>query len=269
MASGATDLFDYVGSPLPLNPTEMADQGLELVSGPRWRLKANKFGQDIPGLEIPLIECSAPPFGHDNIKYEVGTPVTTVINLLDWETPVSPLATSRGWTELPRDELGEPLVECQDLGDDSVCVTSNGLLMTDDFDLAVYIKGDRKPTALYSAQLIINEFEEDVPPFLTDASIQQFKVPSKAFTGDEDKISLKILIGDDAQAVGSGDYVISGSDGTVIVGTFDNIAPGKSDRFTHDWTAPDEGQIVTWNVQVSSAGVELDSSTGTTEVRAK
>ena len=71
-----------------------------LVSGPRWRLKANKFGQDIPGLEIPLIECSPPPFTKENIKYNVGEPVTTVINLLDWEDENGPLATSKGWVDL-------------------------------------------------------------------------------------------------------------------------------------------------------------------------
>ncbi len=35
-------------------------------------------------------------------------------------------------------------------------VTSNGLPMTDDFDLAVYIKGDRKPTAVFDARLEID-----------------------------------------------------------------------------------------------------------------
>ena len=83
---------DFVGSPVP------NDALGEFVSGPRWRLKPNKFGQDLPGLEIPLIECSPPPFQSDNIKYEVGEPTTTVINLLDWDTATngpSPLAGSR------------------------------------------------------------------------------------------------------------------------------------------------------------------------------
>ena len=34
--------------------------------------------------------------------------------------------------------------------------TTNGLPMTDDFDLAVYVKGDRKATAVYDAQLVID-----------------------------------------------------------------------------------------------------------------
>lgn len=43
------NIFDFVGFNEPLNDLEMATQNLELVSGPRWRLKAGKFGQDIPG----------------------------------------------------------------------------------------------------------------------------------------------------------------------------------------------------------------------------
>ncbi|TXS96183.1 hypothetical protein FV139_01365 [Parahaliea maris] len=273
VAEDATDVFNFTGYPLPLTPEEMTNQGLRLVSGPRWRLKANKFGQDIPGLEIPLVECSAPPFSNDNIKYEVGTPVTTVINLLDWEggEDNSPLRYSQGWIDLPRDEFGEPLVtvvrEC-DVDEDCIAITSNGLPMTTDFDLAVYIKGDRKSTALYSAQLVINEFEEVVTP-ITTATIQQFKVPSKAFTGDVDTIAVKILIGDNAPAVGDGSYVIEGSDGTYIEGTFDGIEPGQSERFTHDWTAPDLAQDVEWTVTVTSAGEVLDSATATTVVRVK
>ena len=58
---------------------------LELASGPHWRLKPGKFGQDLPALEIPISECSQPPFKSDNIKYSVGEPPTTKINLLDWD----------------------------------------------------------------------------------------------------------------------------------------------------------------------------------------
>ena len=56
----------------------------DLVSGPRWRLTPNKFGQDLPGLEVPLVPNSKPPYQKDNIKYETGTDITTTLNLLDW-----------------------------------------------------------------------------------------------------------------------------------------------------------------------------------------
>lgn len=57
-------------------------------------------------------------------------------------------------------------------------VSTNGLPMTDGFDLAVYIKGDRKPTALFNAQLVIEydgdngEDPGDPPPAdVTDVSM--------------------------------------------------------------------------------------------------
>ncbi len=137
-----------------------------LVSGPRWRLKPNKFGQDIPGLEIPLNECTPPPYTRDNIKYEVGAPVTTVINLLDWdpegEGAPSPLSSTKGWVDITQNGF----VTVADTVN-GVAVSTNGLPMTSDFDLAVYVKGDRKPTSVYSAQLFINEEPTvaDLEPF--------------------------------------------------------------------------------------------------------
>ena len=89
-----------VGSPVP-------DASLgELVSGPRWRMLSNKFGQDIPSLEIPAITCDEPPYEKGTIKYEVGDLATTTINLLDWskdpanarwDDAQSPFAYSAGW----------------------------------------------------------------------------------------------------------------------------------------------------------------------------
>jgi len=139
---------DFVGSPLPDNLLG------EFISGPRWRLKANKFGQDLPGLEIPLVECSQPPFLSDNIKYSVGVPTTTVINLLDWDESrgPSPMATSKGWVDVTANDFVTVAGTDPDSG---IAYTTNGLPMTDDFDLAVYIKGDRKSTAVFDAQLFI------------------------------------------------------------------------------------------------------------------
>lgn len=147
-------LYDFIGSSTPLSDGDMEVAGLELVSGPRWRLKPNKFGQDLPGLEIPLEECSQPPFEKDNTKYETGTPTTTIINLLDWEAATtSPLATSRGWVDYNENEF----IEVEN------GISSNGLPMSEDFDLAVYIKGDSKSTAVYNAQLVL-EYEGETDP---------------------------------------------------------------------------------------------------------
>jgi hypothetical protein len=78
----------------------------DLVSGPRWRLTPNKFGQDLPGLEVPIVENSPPPYQRDNIKYETGEFTTTTLNMLDWEGD-SPLASSVGWMAVDRDRLDE------------------------------------------------------------------------------------------------------------------------------------------------------------------
>lgn len=135
-----------------------------LVSGPRWRLKPNKYGQDLPGLEIAIeaapgggtdgADCYAPPFVKALIKYPVGEPTITEINLLDWNTAAngpSPLATSQGWIDVAQN--GFVTVAGTNNG---VPYTTNGLPMSSDFDLAVYIKGDRKATAVYDAQLVID-----------------------------------------------------------------------------------------------------------------
>lgn len=142
---------DFVGSQTP-NPALG-----ELVSGPRWRLRANKFGQDIPGLEIPTVECSPLPFASNNIKYETGSFTTTVINLLDFEdvnenglADDSPLLRTPAWIDASQNfvNLGAGGSSAEPNG-----VSVNGLPLTDDFDLAIYIKGDRKPTVVYEATL--------------------------------------------------------------------------------------------------------------------
>ena len=141
---------DLVGSPTP-------DETLgTLVSGPRWRLKSNKFGQNIPGLEIPKIECTPPPYTQGTLKYEVGDMTETVINLLDWDGR-SPLATSRGWIEPMFEPDGS--TRCAKMVD-GVCITVNGQPLTENFDFSIYIKGDKKPLAIYDAWLEIEYHPE-------------------------------------------------------------------------------------------------------------
>ncbi|SFN82972.1 hypothetical protein SAMN04487859_109157 [Roseovarius lutimaris] len=158
----------------------------DLVSGPRWRLTPNKFGQDLPGLEIPLEPNSQPPFQNNNIKYETGEPITTTINLLDWDGK-SPLASSAGWMTVDTtllDEDGNGVIDdgwsnvngTLNAGDKMPeglvlsAVTPNGVnLDSDFFDTAVYVKGDRQDSAkLYDMQLDI-EYSEA----LTLGTVQQ------------------------------------------------------------------------------------------------
>ena len=158
--------------------TSQDDANLELLSGPRWRMTANKFGQDLPGLEIPALECTPPPYEKDTKRYETGEPITTTINLLDWKSTAprwddaaSPLAYSAGWmanwneVEIPgqivEEEDASRCVATQTSGD---CITGNGTTLTDDFDVNFYVKGDVKPAQIYDVQLVL---EYDPTPVVT------------------------------------------------------------------------------------------------------
>jgi hypothetical protein len=165
--------------------SEPLDTGTTLLSGPRWRLTPPKFGQDIPGLEIPIVNCAPPPYQKAMIKYDVGElasednltgPGPTILDLLDWSgedersitdpdtnLPVSPLSFTNGWINggwynegtvvNPGVTIVNPLLSN---------VTVNGAPITKQFDLSLYVKGDRKPTALYNARLEI-EWDDGNP----------------------------------------------------------------------------------------------------------
>ncbi|MEY8838472.1 hypothetical protein AB9K41_05495, partial [Cribrihabitans sp. XS_ASV171] len=132
---------------------------------------------DLPGLEVPLIENSQPPYQRDNIKYETGEDTVTTLNLLDWEGE-SPLAHSSGWMFVDPgrlDENGDGVIDDGwkkvDDGSGSLlgagdamptgpilsAITPNGMNLTHNaFDTAVYLKGDRQDsTQLYDMQLEI------------------------------------------------------------------------------------------------------------------
>ena len=135
----------------------------DLVSGPRWRLRPNKYGQDLPGLEVAIepstgggtdgADCYAPPFESALIKYPVGEPTITEINLLDWESATtSPLQFSSGWVDVTQNGVlklaGTNNWSCPTRPTACPCrMTSTS---------PIYIKGDRKPTAVYDAYLEID-----------------------------------------------------------------------------------------------------------------
>lgn len=247
---------DFVGSAFP-------DDSLgELVSGPRWRLKPNKFGQDLPGLEIPLIECSAPPFKSDNIKYEVGTPVTTVINLLDWDEDEgpSPLATSKGWVDVTANEF---VTIVQELADGTP-ITSNGLPMTDDFDLAVYIKGDAKSTAVFNAKLVI-EYEGEVPvtPTDFDLAITSLNVPARIGLGQPGIVELTIANFGPADAYGAVNLTGISNRGEVFEFTGDVplLLEGEEVELEWAWLAPaGRPQTIQWTATVTETVVDGDDT---------
>ncbi len=267
-----TGIYDFVGTPLPKTQEEMESEGLMLVSGPRWRLKPNKFGQDLPGLEIPLIECSQPPFQSGNIKYEVGERVTTVINLLDWDDSKgpSPLATSRGWVDVEANEFVTIAGEI-----DGIPYTSNGLPMTEDLDIAVYVKGDRKSTAIYSMKLVL-EYEGEgpqPPPTETDMELTSLAVPSRTTLNSDEIVAVEIANNGPADDA-TGTVTVTGlsSRGEVVEFSeaFAVLASGDSMSFVFDWTAPSRPATFNWTATVVSDG-DIDpsnnSATAITRVR--
>ena len=134
----------------PFEPVLNAD-GTEYIVGPRWRLQPDKYGQDLPSVVIPLDPSATANPTKDQVKYEVGAETQTVLNLLDWETDISPLSISAGWQN------------------NSGTVSANGLNMTENFDVALYIKGDVKPATIYSAELVMDY--EEIEMFADGASI--------------------------------------------------------------------------------------------------
>jgi hypothetical protein len=266
-ADRPADEFNFIGCAGPADDPAFAGtcvdtfgnpytnvENLVLVSGPRWRLKPNKFGQDLPGLEIPKVECSPPPFQRDNIKYVVGVPTTTVINLLDWnddEGP-SPLATSKGWVDVTANGFVTVADEIN-----GIPITTNGLPMTEDFDLAVYIKGDRKSTAVYNAQLFI-EYEGEAPAEgVFDLAIAELEVPDRIRVGDNEDVEVEIVNNgpDDASGTVTLTGTVRGAVVAEFIDSFENLPVGIELEFEWDWTATTQG-TVTWTAVVATPADE-------------
>lgn len=154
----------------------------ELISGPRWRMTSNKFGQDLPGLEIPAIDCAQPPYQKGAIRYETGEFAVTTINLLDWSADnpawdpelgaVSPFAYSAGWTHdwateaVPEMNAAiiDPSRRNEMYSEPGRSVTGLGTTLTENFDVTFYVKGDQKPLEVYDVELIVEYLDEDAPP---------------------------------------------------------------------------------------------------------
>jgi hypothetical protein len=281
-ADRPADEFNFIGCSGPADDPAFAGtcvdtfgnpylnvDNLVLVSGPRWRLKPNKFGQDLPGLEIPKVECSPPPFERDNIKYVTGTPTTTVINLLDWneDNGPSPLSTSKGWVDVTANEFVTVAGEVN-----GIPITTNGLPMTSDFDLAVYVKGDRKPTAVYNAQLII-EYEGEVIEDAFDLAIAELEVPDRVSVGDTEEVEVEVV--NNGPETASGTVTLTGTVRGTVVFTqsvpFTDLPAGMVAEFEWDWTASTQG-TVTWTAVVAAPADEdpdesNNSATALTRVR--
>lgn len=254
-AGTADNVFEFFGLPLP-DPSLAA----QLVSGPRWRLKANKFGQDLPGLEIPRVECTPPPYEKGDIKYEVGAVTTTVINLLDWEAGVpSPLATSKGWVDYVAN--GENIYAQTVNG---VPVSVNGLPLTEDFDLAVYVKGDKKPTAVISAQLYIDSEPVVAPPPVGTIQIASLNVPDSVKLLQVRIVSVTLT--NESTTISAGTLTLSNDAGFNRTAAF-SLAAGATKRFNFTWiNLEPPGTVIKWTATAATTNGYTDIETANTTV---
>jgi len=202
----------------------------------------------------------------------VGTPVTTVINLLDWEDENSPLATSKGWVDVTANEFVTVVDEVN-----GIPITSNGLPMSNDFDLAVYVKGDRKSTAVYNAQLVI-EYEGEVPeqPTDFDLALSELTVPDRVLF--DESSSATVVVTNSGADVSGAVVTLTGvtNRGDTISGTPDSeslglLTSGESQTVTFDWTAPGgKPATISWTATVTAEGdtnPANDTATASTKVR--
>ena len=170
-----------------------------LVSGPRWRLRPNKFGQDLPGLEVPTINCMPTPYTSEFVKYPVLQPTVMEHNLLDFAGP-SPLLTSNGWVDHHanfQNEEGELVAD----------ISVNGAPLTEDLDVAIYVKGDRKTVAIYNATVEI-EYDSDATIETFDFAIEGLSAPESATVGTTVQVTAQVS--NTGNVAASGDLQIEG-----------------------------------------------------------
>jgi hypothetical protein len=136
--------------------------------------------------------------------------------------------------------------------------------MTDGFDLAVYIKGDRKPTALFSANLVING-EGILPPVMPDLEIYKPKAPNNIFSGKESSVEVWVALDDNSQAVGNGSVQFTGVGETGyvyldVVKPFEELLPGDKTMVKVPFIAPPADDIITWTMTLLVNGVAVETA---------
>lgn len=205
-------------------------------SNPRYRLKSSKYGQDVPGVEIP--------------QYPVGTPTTTTLDLLsivdDDGNPI--LAQSANWY----DYLDINPVKFDEIDDD---FTADGSPLTPDFDLMLYVKGEYKGTEIYDATLIV-EYEDpeitDPPPAdEVDVNVINLEVNSKSNRIRQgETIEILTTLQNDLPGFASGVLNLEVRAGETLVDSFstnftttDDSSPTSIPNY---WTAPMERFDVTF-----------------------
>jgi hypothetical protein len=131
--------------------------------------------------------------------------------------------------------------------------------MSDDFDLAVYVKGDRKSTAVYDAKLVIEyEGEPATTPVVDVALSSLVSLPSRVRASTTASIVATVTnSGPDTTSTCSVDVSgVSNRGGTYgpFTGSCANLPVNQSQSFTFPWTAPPQPGNVTWTATVTAEG---------------
>ncbi|BEH11946.1 MULTISPECIES: hypothetical protein [Geobacter] len=206
---------------------------------PRFRLKSSKYGQDLPGVEIP--------------QYVVGTPTTTTIDLLTIKDPVTGLpvlADSKNWNNFLDEHTdifgnydpfdGYSMEDCP---------------LTRDLDLMLYVKGEvGKPTVVRSAQLLVTYEDPDgVAVPMIDLAVTSVAIPTSASKSSVQ--TLKVTVDNLQAGVASGSLTLVGKNSSgVVVGNFSQTVTTPADNsavtYSFVWTAPSYGTTVKWEAKV-------------------
>lgn len=195
-------------------------------NNPRWRLKSSKYGQDLPGVELP--------------QYQAGQMTTTVLDLLSAQDAEgnSVLAQSANWNDYL-----DINPEKFDLTDDNF--TADGCPLTPDFDLMVYIKGEYSGNEINDATLIIEYEDPEVvtpPPAVTvDVAVDSIVLP-KIRLGETGEIA--VTLHNELAGAAGGVLTVEvkdGTTGTVLEtygASFTTTADSSPSILTFPFTAP-------------------------------
>lgn len=216
---------------------------------PRYRLKSSKFGQDLPGVEIPW--------------YVVGTMTTTTIDLLsikDAVTGAIVLAESKNWNDY---------LDLADGLDDQLSVEDAPL--TSDFDVMYYIKGEvGKPTTVYNATLEVT-YEDPNAVLRVDAAVGALNVPSTIRVKTPTTVSASVV--NTIPGIATGTLTLVGMREDDVVASFSTpfttTSNSTATTYAFAWTAPANASTITWTARVTAAGdlnAANDVKTATTVV---
>lgn len=209
---------------------------------PRYRLKSSKYGQDLPGVELP--------------QYIPDTPTTTTLDLLsikDEVTGLPVLAESKNWHNYLDQYSDHVTGQVLDPVDG---YSINQCPLTPDFDLMMYIKGEvGKPTTVRNAQLVV-VYEDDAAAAgnPVDVAITATSIPGLVFKNNTSIISVSVA-NQYSGAVPVTVTLVGRDKSGVVVGSFRSelvtSTNSSATAVSYSWKAPAYGTTVTWTATVA------------------